>query len=317
MGMRRRARLFSIVAVAVVAASCAPPPPSGGGEPTVSCVAVISADVRLSADPDCDEVDWTVLPGVVVDLNGFTVRGPGGCFIPDMDDFPRCSIILGKGAQLEDGVLAGASVLSNGGRLARMTVDSAGVEVRAFADVFLEPGSSLLDSEIRSSRVHSAYGTITVRRTNFTASSLGVGFTQSLMTDMVIEDNRFVNGGIRLAGGCDSGTVEDPLLTGSLKRNVVIDSPGIGIEVNSDSVGLFEVRDNTVVGAGGDGIRIDARTCGTIDGPIIVGGNAVSDNAGYGLRATAVGTRILDAGGNTASGNAVEPQCVGVVCTGH
>jgi len=55
----------------------------------------------------------------------------------------------------------------------------------------------------------------------------------------------------------------------------------------------------------GDGINLL-----DVFGTALLGGNRAVNNTGWGINAP----QATDLGGNTASGNGNEPQCVGVVC---
>lgn len=135
----------------------------------------------------------------------------------------------------------------------------------------------------------------------------------------VAERNRFSGNGVGLRFVRPMGALdEEPWLD---VRNNTFVSNGVGAELQ------FAVRfsDNTLAGNGtgvtiaGDHIRyIEGNVVtGSTDTGIVAGGprdtitrNTVTGGGGQGI--VAVGS--LDGGGNVASGNAVEPQCEGVLC---
>ncbi len=133
-----------------------------------------------------------------------------------------------------------------------------------------------------------------------------------------------VTGGITIISG------EFPDTSGLIADNTILGATpnGAGIDID-DAVNAYAltIRHNTVTGTSGDGIRI-ASSCeppfcftsvpsGIPYGPITLRGNRTIGNGGHGIELTLSGLspgHVIDGGKNVASGNALDPQCVGVVC---
>lgn len=146
----------------------------------------------------------------------------------------------------------------------------------------------------------------TVRNTTFRNNTTAIrtdtyGSTVAAERFTAIVNNDFTGNGtaLSLAHSAD--------VTGN-----VLTSNGVGISSEPGIYGQTIAR-NTVSRSTGTGITVGAQ----IDEPgvannVTVRGNRSVRNGGQGI---VVGVGSVDGGGNVASGNAVNPQCVGVVCS--
>jgi Periplasmic copper-binding protein (NosD) len=159
-----------------------------------------------------------------------------------------------------------------------------------------------------------------VRDMEMTGNWTGIGLFESdrgVVADNVMTGSKFV--GANLTGGKRNGIVRNEIagshgpgvfVHGSPdepgKRHVVAGNTltGNGIEILAGPQ-RTRVTDNTITGARGDGIMAFEKST-------VVRGNAANDNKLQGVYAPNGAT---DRGGNTASGNAIDPQCEGVVCS--
>jgi large repetitive protein len=121
--------------------------------------------------------------------------------------------------------------------------------------------------------------------------------------DVVIEPRtRGISLGVDFADGTSIGGVDN-----LVRRNVVKRSGGNGFLVNK---GLFNkkgtnvLRRNIAIGAKGDGFRVESRATKLAK-------NRAKHNADLGIQAR---RGVIDGGGNRASGNGDQRQCVHVRC---
>ena len=130
-----------------------------------------------------------------------------------------------------------------------------------------------------------------------------------------ITRNRITNGSIVLFHNFSS-----PDIGGTIAGNVVRQSPGAGIDLDSSSPAGLSITGNRVIENHGDGIIVGP---GVVPDPppwpagsVTFRGNVAVDNGGHGfnLQPTAPDA-ITDGGGNIAVGNGLDPQCIGIACT--
>ena len=134
----------------------------------------------------------------------------------------------------------------------------------------------------------------TIEDSRFVGSDVAVGGTGN-PTVIHVDDNTFVHN--------DTGVSYD-LSDGTVTGNTFVRN-GVGFLSLRAPFDPTLVQDN-VFKLNGDGIRVEQG-----DPLIQVGGNVARRNSGFGIYAPGV----TDLGGNRASLNGSEPQCVGVVCT--
>jgi hypothetical protein len=152
-------------------------------------------------------------------------------------------------------------------------------------------------------------------RGNFT----GIGLFESdrgLVSRNVMTGSRFV--GANLTGGVRNRVVHNevtgsagpgvfvhgsPDETGKRHRVAANDLDGNGIEIQPGPV-RTRVVGNSVMSAHGDGIV-------TFEPSTVIGGNVLLGNLLHGINAP---NGAVDAGGNTAHGSGLKPECAGVSC---
>ncbi len=163
-------------------------------------------------------------------------------------------------------------------------------------------------------------------------------------TSSVVVDHDILRGGVY----ADDGVIGINL---TVTHNTIIDSPEAGITIDAD----FElpdvdgvIADNTIIGSAGDGIEVDdlnsvanvtitrnqlianagdglsiistepPSTGFSSDTDVTVARNWTIGNGGHGITVMtglAPPGAFVDGGHNRASGNALDPQCVGLVCS--
>lgn len=281
------------------------------------CGALITEDVRLTADMTCEGMALRVAAGVTVDLRGHTITITGAlpCAFPNVS----CAIRGPTRSPFEflDGPSDPPITVKNG------TLRGAGIYANAVVDrVKFEQASSVLWG-----------GTVT--RSKFTDGGL------TMMLPTVVDHNRFIRSGIAADTALFSFTsgfaVTDNRvdsaglgllfmfgggdLVGEVSRNRVKNSPGHGIFIafEEDAVTDLVVRDNHVRFSGRDGIRIE-NCCVHVDFPgdhrIVVTGNLAARNGELGIRVIdREPPVVVDGGGNVARRNGDPAQCSGITCT--
>lgn len=124
------------------------------------------------------------------------------------------------------------------------------------------------------------------------------GGSRNLFERNVISGARW---GIRIdafTGLASDSTVRRNVVRGSLEDNIVVDREQAG------SVENTLVQDNTVVGAGDDGIDVRSRLT-------TISGNVALRNHDLGIEAV---PGVIDGGGNHAAANGNRQQCTNVTC---
>jgi hypothetical protein len=301
--VRRFAGLFAVALLALgvpVASAGAHPAPDPVCNTTqvngIPAGAVeIDANVKLHHDLACRL--WVVAPqggSITVNLGGHTIGG--------ILDFGDGEIIV------TNGVVAESIVPLNDLVLRRVHVMG---DVRPhFAFPAIEIRNSTIDGEVlllNSSVVeHSAIGG-------------GIGFSDDAGATLTITHN-VITGGIQI------NSIAFPDTGGVIADNQISGSPGAGIQIaDAENMIGLTIRHNTITGSAGDGISIFS-TCRAScisgfrhQGPITVRGNDTVGNGGHGINVNLDPTLmppglVVDGGRNVASGNALDPQCVGVIC---
>ena len=275
--MRRKTLLAGSVALlALVAAAVMPAAARSHGSLSVACGDVITTDTALVRNLTCSGDGLTVTNGALLDLHGQRIRGSG---------VGRGVTVLGSGTVVTNGVVSGFDtgvyVDSNGARVEDLVVknnQSYGIYLDGFHGV----------SDIVQRNVVEGNGT-------------GIRLAPAIRLVQIL-DNRVRENqgdGIAATNQADGARFE---------RNHSSRNGGNGLVV-SDSVAT--ILDNRLNRNGLDGLRAD-------DSPEfvsswLIAGNRAKFNGGHGLNALTPG--MSDGGGNRALGNALDPQCVNLLCS--
>jgi Right handed beta helix region len=160
-----------------------------------------------------------------------------------------------------------------------------------------------------------------VRNMHMTGNFTGIGLVESsnnLVEHSDMSGSRFV--GVNLTGGAHNRVVANAI-TASVGLGVLVQTSvndhgsdnrildnvieGNGIQVNPGQASA-QVAGNTIRHAGFAGIA-------AFEPSTIIERNTSSDNRGVGILAP---NGAVDRGGNGATGNGQQPECVGVACAG-
>jgi hypothetical protein len=270
----RRAGLLLATAAAALAVAV----PQAAAAKSPSCGSTITKDTTLTKDiTGCPGIGLKIgADGITLDLDGHTVSAAA-------ERNPKAHGILNEG---HDGVTIRGGTVSGFGAY--------GVRL-SHAD----------DNVVRDMRMAG----------NFT----GIGLFESdrgLVTASEMTGSRFV--GANLTGGKRDRIVANRIVDSAGPGVFVHGSPaetglkhrvkdnalaGNGIEIHPGPRAT-RVIGNTITGAPGDGIRV-------FEPGTLLRGNAASGNLAHGIDAP---NGASDGGGNTASANGLQPQCVGVAC---
>jgi hypothetical protein len=301
--------------------------------PALECGTLPAGDVRLTDDLTCtepfttespwgggripwDDAAWDQL--ITIDLGGHTLDisairvacltnywTPDRCGILGPYRFVNGTIIgnLGSVAQLERVVVMGLVYLG-----------STHGPYAIYEDTHITR-STIVDGLIRLGFNATIQGNVLLRTT------IDQHAHQVTMRDLRILDNLVVASPTHGIQVMPTEVGND--MAGIVARNLVIGSHGAGILLWSSEpyLGPMEVRDNIVWGNDGHGIdvrlwrfRPDGPAFG---GPLTIGGNLAVGNTGQGIavdQVTPDPSIVVDAGGNRAVANAVEPACSVVTC---
>jgi len=297
--MHARSRLIALVACAPLALTTVVATASSASATDVSCGSVLTTSTTLTHDLVCDgTTDGLVIAAddVVLDLNGFTVSGPGAYSTP----YAGVRVTQRSRVTITKGTLTGwqAGVVLNeawDGRVSKATASAndQGINIAGGGRHVIEKNTSTLNGR--------------------DAIRLGLS-TGNLVTQNTVSDNTF---GIMVADFSSSNTVSRNVVTGTrsvgvsafggavattFSQNQVSGSWDDGIRTSTDSSGSV-ISQNTSSFNGGDGIEA---------ANAIVSRNLTLSNGQYGIRAV-VG--VVDGGGNKAAGNGEPAQCLGVTCS--
>jgi hypothetical protein len=174
-------------------------------------------------------------------------------------------------------------------------------------------GSVLLDDlEVRNSVIDGAVGVAGTVLVHHSTVRGGVSLNDSNDGVIVSIAHNTIGGGIS-----EIGMFTRPDVIGVIDHNTVVG----GISLFDDLKGLI-VEHNLVTGSAGDGIlvRLRGTDANLLPSPpelasVTLGHNTVVGNAGHGIDIQVTAPDFfIDGGGNHASGNGLDPQCVGVVC---
>jgi hypothetical protein len=275
--MRRKAFLAGLgVLLALAAAAVMPAAARSHGSLNVACGDVITADIALVRNLTCAGDGLTVTNGALLDLHGQRIKGGGT---------GRGITVLGSGTVATNGTVTGFDtgvyVDSNGGRVEDLVVknnQSYGIYLDGF-----HGGSDIVQRNV--------------------VEGNGTGIRLALAIRLVqILDNIVVN-------NQGDGIVAPDQNDGSrFERNRASRNGGNGLVVSES---LATILDNRLNRNGLDGLRADDLP--EFVSAWLIAGNRARFNGGHGLNAMTPG--MTDGGGNRAHGNAVEPQCVNLLCS--
>lgn len=297
--MHRHPRLLALAVSAPLAIGGALASAGPVSAATLSCGAVITTSTQLTHDLVCDgSTDGLVVAGddVVLDLNGFTVSGPGAYATPyagvRVSQRARVTVTRGTVTGWQSGVVLNEAWDSRVSKVTA-TANDQGINLAGGGRHVVEKNSSTLNGR--------------------DAIRLGLS-TGNLVTQNTVSDNTF---GIMVADFSSANTVSRNLVTGTrnvglsafagattttISQNQVSGSWDDGIRTSTDSSGSV-ISQNTSSSNGGDGIEASHA---------VVSRNLAVSNGQYGIRAV-IG--VVDGGGNKAAGNGESAQCLGLICT--
>jgi hypothetical protein len=277
---RRRRGLLALAGAAALAAGTFAAAAPQASAAALSCGASITKDTKLTADLlNCPGVGIRIgADSVTLDLNGHTVAAAA-------KRNPKAHGILNIG---HDHVsIKGGTVKGFGAYGVRLAEAKRNV----------------------------------VRNMHMTGNFTGIGLVESsnnLIEHSDMSGSRFV--GLNLTGGAHNRVVANAI-TASVGLGVLVQTSvddhgadnrildnvieGNGIQVNPGQLAA-QIVGNTIRHAGFAGIA-------AFEPSTIIERNTSSDNLGVGILAP---NGAVDRGGNGASGNGQQPQCVGVACAG-
>jgi hypothetical protein len=253
---------------------------------TPACGSVLTASVTFTSDLSCPgPVALYVGANVTVDLNGYTLSGPSsGSFSAGVKDVSPFVGAVGP-AVVKNGTITGFST-------AVWDIQGGPITI---SHMWLVRNGSAFDAMLTGANLWTfEYSTIAF---NGTGLSLG----EQARTG-VVRSNRIVfNGG----DGVSSTYAADNVLYDS---NEISWNAGYGINLRSSTSRIIH---NDVVGNGNTGIRVVDPDAPALFFPYVLAGNNASHNHGHGID---VSDPRWDGGGNIASGNVLDPQCINIVC---
>lgn len=318
-----RASAAVIVATLMGGISTTTPAAARGGPRTtrITCGQTITQSIRVANDLTCEgpaPVLTVMGPGVTVDLNGRvlaqTIANP--CHLTA---FPwlQCGVEVFDGATLTNGTLRTTLGLEGGGTARRIRTDHAVSLNSGTFDRGRITDALVTGTGVELTRSHLERSTIV-----FDDTFTNLSFT---IRDNVIEDSDASPAYQGTPGGAIQILATYLFLrevNGEIVGNRIVDSAehGIVYEGGGPNVGDLLIAGNDLRGNGGDGISVTARPWPfPIDagGPLTVQGNRSMANRGYGIEIDAEVVEVVDAGGNVARSNRLDPQCIGVVCRGR
>ena len=103
-------------------------------------------------------------------------------------------------------------------------------------------------------------------------------------------------------------------LEGKITDNTVTGSTGDGIQMDGIDELTFLIARNRVEANAGSAITVGTSHPISTGAQVTITRNTVVNNGGYGIDVLPTPNMVIDGGHNTASGNDLSPQCIGVVC---
>jgi Right handed beta helix region len=322
-----------VPAVASLLLVLLPASAQAGAHDSITCGAQITQSITLTSNLTCTGTALTIeapIP-ITVDLGGHTVTSTAAPASACRDAPTIIVTIPSRGVTVQDGRIRGngAAVcdqFSRGNIYQNLVFDGAGWE------------SAQIDTHptIRDNRFINGAGVVIVKDDTVTIEDnqfLGgpadkTAIFASFNVSGTFSGNRITGYGVGLdlgdfftfprtvAGNTVSGAgigIRTAAFTrlGTISGNRVAGSSGDGILIIGPAFSpiVGTISGNTAVGNGGDGIDYQLASPGAA---ITFADNVARGNAGHGIVAPA---GAIDGGGNVASGNGTDPQCVNLVCS--
>lgn len=265
----------------------------------VQCGDTITVSTKLTHDLTCSGPgDALVIgaDGVVLDLGGHTITGPGtrepGAGVRAAR---KTGVVVTRGTitGFADGVVYDEST---NGAVTKLTVRNSGLSINlAGGGGHLVEKNTVIDGYQDAIRVGNSAGNRIVKNTlvnNIWGVTVAFNAADNYVAKNVATDSH-VNGIAVFAGAVRT----------TLEKNEVTASRGNGIQVNDDASDTMLVK-NYSAGNGDDGIHVEGSAATLTK-------NTAVDNADLGISAP----DAIDGGGNLASGNGNPAQCTGVSCS--
>jgi Right handed beta helix region len=286
--------------------------------PGLQCGQPITASVRLTHDLVCAHgfLVGDLGPAgpptpITVDLGGYALRltDPSGEVPCGLFARASCVISASPGVDLtvKDGTVSGPVGEAGGGLVL--------THLRVEGDVFLDDQTLGVIDRVRSSHIDGLVllgsGTDVITHDVIRG---GIDVDDSTFSlDLTITDNLITGG---RGDGIDLDVGLEPLVGGVIAGNVISHSAGAGISAPGQNLGGIRIDRNLLDSNGGDGITIGQPLLPPDGATATLTRNTATNNGGHGFDVTAVtGDTFVDGGHNHASGNALSPQCLGIVCT--
>jgi hypothetical protein len=320
------APLLSAVLAAAPAGATARPPRT-----TITCGQTITTSIKVANDLTCDGGGAALIivgEGVTVDLKGHEVvqATPPGCQLPPQPATQRCGVDVGVGATVTNGKLH-TSLGLRGGTARQVSVDGPMSMLYGQGSDGVFQGSTLDHSRMTGWLLWGTWrSTITNSRLVGTTILFDDTFTNLSFSirDNVIESSEahaWPNGNFRGAIHIQATYRFPKEVNGEIVGNRIVGSRGHGIAFSGwgPNMGRLVIADNILRSNAGSGLWIKSGLSESPNappgGPVTISGNRASSNGGgHGIDLDAIGMDIVDGGGNIARRNAVNPQCVGLLC---
>ena len=289
----RSAVLLAGPALVGAAVGASVPLTAGAQADAISCGAIVTSDVRLTADLlDCPGSGLVIgAPGITVDLAGHVLDGTGsGAGIDNEAGHDGVSVVRGTVRDFQFGVHL---FQTSGARVDRISTRSnmIGVILARSTDVQLDTVQATANV---SNGIDVTFSErVSVRR------SIAAGNGLSGIVDRFTEDSTYARNTV--TGNSSPGLVLNGSAGVVALRNHAASNDSDGIELTLVEEAVLDR--NTATANGGNGIFVDQ------SGNSLTRNRAV-DNVGIGIAAPE-GT--LDGGRNRARGN-LGGDCTGVVC---
>lgn len=343
-------KLTVLVSAAIGALTVLVPAPAVHAATPVRCGDTITTDVVLTRDLTCSGTALRVsASGVTVDLAGHRLRGDGTGTGIDVGTPYYVDDVTVTGGRIEnfdigvnlrwyDATLHDLTVVGNRngvvGGLAHVAITDS-VVARNDVGMVQNGLTSVAGSTFRGNGegILCRDANLSVVDTRFSDNGEGV---DSRLCGVVVGSSSFVGGAVGLS--------VQPLGFGMDVRGNTFKTDGIGVLVKRALGGVRTIADNEFTDNAASGLVVDnepawpgVQVSGNVfkgngfapganvdpaGNPLVSGawsddgttftGNQAIGNAGHGIEAYGA----TDGGGNSAWGNGLEPQCVGIVCAG-
>jgi hypothetical protein len=302
---------------------------------TISCGQTVTTSIVVANDLTCASAPILNITGsgITINLDGHRITGRGVGSYCKVNANYACDLEIRTGSTITNGRLSNLSV--GLGPSVDATVGS-GLAVQDGSVVVLRSRAELRASRITDSLVLLLRGRGTVTHNKFLRSNIriddveyGVGpvITDNSLVDSPLTDPeiKFSDPGwlpqVYGAISVSSSMSWQYDIVGEISRNRISGSAGDGIAIRGFQYmfGTFLIGDNQVHNNLGNGISVLSPVPRFpppwgLGGPITLSGNTALRNGGNGIIVDSATAEIVDGGGNQARRNALDPQCVGLVC---